>query len=1031
MSQKMNSKDRDALVVGINNYRNLRKLKKPSQDAQAIGELLDQHGEFLVKALPPAAGEADSKWFVKLSTTGEVTTKELKDALIKLFKPEGKHIPDTALFFYSGHGLRENQGIKEGYLATSEVNPKDGNLGLSLGWLRRLLRESPIRQQIVLLDCCYSGEFLMFNEQIFKQADPGERGNGLDRCFITASREYEEAWEEVHGEHGVLTSLLLEGLDPSLRGAVDNYSLADFIKQKLKVSKKIQRPLFSNSGRKILLTGRTAASVHSTQENVCPYKGLQYFDYEGDDPKYFFGRETLTDELIDKVKNGNFIAVLGASGSGKSSLVRAGLLYQLQQGEKLAGSELWPKPVILRPGTQPIHNLAVATGIPLADLQANPDALANWIPTILNAPNFRQKSDVLRPRQVILVDQFEELFTLCLDVDQRQAFLASLLGALDSFSQSADNTDNLCFVLTMRSDFLGRCAEHDYLGLAKRIQQNFVTATPMQEEDLRSAILRPAEEVGLEVEGDLVDEMIADVSEAPGSLPLLQYTLKVLWEKRKINRLTLSSYRDSGGIEGTLAGRAESVYEKFSREEQEIAQNLLLMMVSPGEGTEHSRVQVERENVINDKQTENVADCLIKAGLLVSSKNKGGSAVLDVVHEALIRNWGRLCEWVEQYRSALSIQRDIEKYAKEWKQSARQVGYLLKDARLSKAESYLKESAEQLPLSQTASDFINASLEKRDELLLIEEKRKTEKLEQAQARKKQLWVAIIVLVTLLLTIIFLLNNIREEAEHNELTIKLMSSSPDNANDLWEKMEGDRLNNLVRGTIDNNRLLDGNHRQYWHENYATLEKSEQRDLFAALKKIDRMHSLFRDYAKTLSNNENYSKYFESLITGNSLNQDPLKRLMEIMRQTGEMEEIIGANEAGKSAELKIKFFNNLFYKLIDESLLTSAEKMEFTEAVKDSNERESSNFIGELFDPLTNSICRDKILANSKSNVHKLPFSGDSSAYDDTLSKLNKKALSDINAIKSALARQGCKPFVGDISIEEVLRTPSVIEVLTQ
>jgi hypothetical protein len=251
--------------------------------------------------------------------------------------------------------LRKNVGIQEGFLATSEVNPDAGNWGLSLQWLRRLLQESEVRQQIVILDCCHSGEVLNFAE-----ADPGDRGKGRDRCFIAASRSFEVAYEDINSKHSVFTAALLAGLEPKQDRWVSNYTLVDFLNQAHHPFP--QRPIFANSGEAINLTRKWDTSIiNSTvvKSAICPYKGLSYFDCIEEDAKLFYGRTALTDELLEKVRSGNFLAVLGASGSGKSSVVRAGLLYQLKLGRRLSNSDTWLLKVF-RPGVNPLQSLALA-----------------------------------------------------------------------------------------------------------------------------------------------------------------------------------------------------------------------------------------------------------------------------------------------------------------------------------------------------------------------------------------------------------------------------------------------------------------------------------------------------------------------------------------------------------------------------------------------------------------------------------------------------------------------------------------------
>ena len=265
-----------------------------------------------------------------IAKTRELSLKQLKDALVKLFKPEGRQVPDTTLFYFSGHGIREDKGIQEGFIATSDVAPSRYFNGLSLQWLRRLLQASPVRQQIIWLDCCHSGEILNFNE-----ADPGEQGHARDRCFIAACREFETSYEDLKSSYSVLTRVLLEGIDPNHcpQQWITNYSLVDFINNNLRNEN--QRPVFTNFGSPINLTRtldtKTPVPTKPDSRDICPYKGLEYFDFNDEDPKYFYGREKLTDQLLDRVRQTNFLAIFGPSGSGKSSVLRAGLLHQLQK----------------------------------------------------------------------------------------------------------------------------------------------------------------------------------------------------------------------------------------------------------------------------------------------------------------------------------------------------------------------------------------------------------------------------------------------------------------------------------------------------------------------------------------------------------------------------------------------------------------------------------------------------------------------------------------------------------------------------
>ena len=243
---------RDALVVGINNYQddNLRNLNAPAEDAEAIAQILEEYGEFDVWRLPEAIDPDTKKPYI--AKKQHLSLSDLEDALVQLFIPDGKNFPDTALFYFSGHGLRKNKRIQEGFLATSNVDTNQGFYGLSLKWLRELLEESPIRQQIIWLDCCHSGEILNFN-----QYNPGEQGLVRDRCFIAASREFEFSYEDLESEYSVLTKVLLKGIEPNRcpQQWITTISLTDFINQNLRHEN--QRPVFTNSGSPINLARST------------------------------------------------------------------------------------------------------------------------------------------------------------------------------------------------------------------------------------------------------------------------------------------------------------------------------------------------------------------------------------------------------------------------------------------------------------------------------------------------------------------------------------------------------------------------------------------------------------------------------------------------------------------------------------------------------------------------------------------------------------------------------------------------------
>ncbi len=631
---------RDALVIGINQYVYLNHLQTPAADAEAIAQLLEKDSNFDVIRRFPEMVKDGRRCIDPDPPSDAVSIAQLEDAIQNLFAPETvANLPDTALLFFAGHGLRENRGgIYYGYLASTESNP-DGHhrWGVDLRWLWELLQKSQIKQQVVWLDCCFSGELLNVVE-----AELGNK-DGYERCLIAASRDYEVAYESVSSEHGVLTETLLQGLAES--GSVDNYQLGDFIQNQFSCSG--QKPLIRNFGR-IVLTQAPVSPEKVQLSGICPYKGLRFFAEA--DAQYFYGREALTKQLIEVVRTSNFLAVLGVSGSGKSSVVRAGLLHQLRIGQYLGESRHWH---ICKPFTpaqneaKPLDNLAqvlVADDLPPATRLKELESVQHF----LRKGALQQLVDTLEaPRVLLVIDQFEELFTRC-EASEREQFLACILDCLPAPNAPVGK---LGVVVTLRADFLGKCAEQDYSGLNEYLDAHRVTVTPMTEAELSDAILLPAEAVGLEVEPELVTAMLQEV-EGLVSLPLLEYSLTVLWEQRQLNRLTLADYTRSGGVQGTLQQSADMAYAALSGAEQAVAQWIFLGLTQLGEGTEDTRKLAFKSELVTGQYSEAevdwVLDKLVTARLVVvdSLDSRGDKSdlvtVVDVAHEALIRHWGRL-----------------------------------------------------------------------------------------------------------------------------------------------------------------------------------------------------------------------------------------------------------------------------------------------------------------------------------------------------------------------------------------------------
>ncbi|MBD3883177.1 caspase family protein [Phormidium tenue FACHB-886] len=736
---------RDALVVGINTYKFLPSLKAPAQDAEAIAQQLQRYGEFRVHRLPEVI--QDGKPQIGQKTA--IALRELETALINLFKPKGNSIPQTAVFYFSGHGIQRDAGIQEGYLALSDSNPEKGIFGLSLFWLRRLLQESPVRQRIVILDCCNSGELLNFLE-----ADPGARP-GTDRLFMAAAREYETAYESLNSPYSIFTQAILTGLDPHRNesGIVTNHSLTDWVSHNLKGE--IQQPLFESSGSEIILTrcGTEQPPAPLPQPGgICPYRGMECFNE--DHAEYFFGREALTGELLEKVQHDRFVAVVGASGIGKSSLVRAGLMAQLKQ------SSTW-QIKLFTPTDRPLRSLASAfidlnaSQLDRADqlrraesfLQDGGRGLAQLVQASL--PNSPTEPHA---RMLLVIDQFEEVFTLSqgLSAEQeRQQFFNCLLQALEIAN------GRLSIVIVLREDFQAKCALYE--GFAQQLDRHCLLVTPLKYEQIKATILKPARKVGLVCEPSLVYNLLLDAIGAPGELALLQCTLLELWQRcsteGKAARLTLEAYQELGGISGTLQKRATEVFEQLTEVEQSVAKRVFLALTQLGEGTEDTRRHAMKLELVSPAfpaaLIEQVLEKLVSAKLVVTSQEghhtqpqrqqplpNSATEMIDIAHETLIRHWSLLRSWLDSDREMLRRLRRIEQAAREWNSVGQPPAeeYLLHGLRLRDAEDFQRTYPGQL--SAVAHQYVTLS---------------HEEIRRARRESRQLQIAVpaVLLVTLM------------------------------------------------------------------------------------------------------------------------------------------------------------------------------------------------------------------------------------------------------------------------------------------
>jgi WD40 repeat protein len=448
-----------------------------------------------------------------------------------------------------------------------------------------------------------------------------------------------------------------------------------------------------------------AATTISVGEARNPFKGLRAFTEA--DSADFFGRERLVDRLVEVLATtgteGRIAAVVGPSGIGKSSVVRAGLLPALRRGA-VAGSDRWFVATML-PGRDPFDELAaallrVATRAPdnmMGQLSEDHRGIARVVKAIAPEDDL---GDVL-----LVIDQFEELFTLVEDDKVTRLFLDSLEHAL---------TDARCplrVVLTMRADFWDRPLRHG--AFARLIDASTVNVSALAPDELERAIVEPAHRAGAEFEPGLVSEIVADLTDQPGALPLLQYALTELWEQQVSGLLTREAYRELGGVAGALTRRAEDIYLEATPEEQAAVRPLFGRLVTPGEGTEDTRRRALQAELGNSEATGNMIDRYGQARLLSFDTDPSNrEPTVEVAHEALIRQWPRLREWLDDDRDDIRTQRHLQTTAAEWDQSGKPDSELYRGGRLESADEWAKDREQ---LTTLEASFLTASIQSREE----------------------------------------------------------------------------------------------------------------------------------------------------------------------------------------------------------------------------------------------------------------------------------------------------------------------------
>jgi WD40 repeat protein len=457
-----------------------------------------------------------------------------------------------------------------------------------------------------------------------------------------------------------------------------------------------------------------------------PYKGLRAFQ-EADAPD-FFGREALVGRLLARLGErgpaGHFLAVVGPSGSGKSSVVRAGLLPALRQGA-VPGSDRWFVTEFV-PGPHPLEELEaallrVAVNPPaslLEQLQCDARGLSRAVKRVLPADE--------RTELVLLIDQFEEVFTLVEDERLRAHLLNSLALAV------ADPRSRLRVILTLRADFYDRPLL--YADVGELMRRGTELVLPLTARELEQAIAGPAARVNVTLEPALLAATIQDVGDQPGALPLLQYALTELFEHREGRQMTLAGYQASGGVLGALARRAEEIYAALAPDAQRLARQVFLRLVTLGEGVEDTRRRVRGHELAGLGPAEALSAVLEGFGqyrLLTFDRDPiTREPTVEVAHEALLRTWGRLREWLDTIRTEVRTQRQLATGAAEWERADRDASFLASGTRL--AQFAALAGGSQVTLTPDERAYLAASQAEAEQQAAAERERQAHELELAR-----------------------------------------------------------------------------------------------------------------------------------------------------------------------------------------------------------------------------------------------------------------------------------------------------------
>ncbi|WP_375466766.1 caspase family protein [uncultured Nostoc sp.] len=699
-----------AIIIGINDYVNgIRELETAVPDADKLAQILQEQHQNLKQQY-----QAQNKYEVQLLLNQRVTLSKLKE-LIEDFK-QGQ-IPfdnekvaitesDRVLFYFAGHGIAlealENQEGPVGYLIPQDAILGDSSTYLPMQELHDALNALPCRHMLAILDCCFAGAFRwasLKREILPKVTVYKERYDRFisDAAWqvITSAADDQKALDSlgVRGEvkegnelHSPFAKALFDALrgtdkkadlnDDGIVTATELYSyLRDQVEVVTEKHYKRQTPSLCplrkhDKGEFIFLLpnfdrDKLEDAPPLNLENN-PYRGLQSYDEK--DSNLFFGRENLIKQLYQQVVSNKqmLTMVLGVSGTGKSSLMKAGLLKRLRDSQEHKFQILDP----IRPGESPLQALAqvclpIATTITVAELAKNEQALANII------ERWNQTNPQIK--LLLAVDQFEELITLSKSDEEPEQFQKLIKNAIAKYP------DKIHVVITLRLDFEGQF-QNSILKDFWNDDTRFVVP-PMTQDEFREAIEKPASEKVVYFDPpSLVDELINEVVQMPGALPLLSFTLSELYlkylEERRDNRaLKKEDYEELGRVVGSLTKRANQEYDRLVAKDpayENTVRRVMLRMISL-QGGQLARRQVPKSELIySDKKESDRVQTVIKrfseARLIIEGSNSQGESYVEPAHDALVEGWDKLLKWKKE--EDIILQRRLTAAAEEWESVA-------------------------------------------------------------------------------------------------------------------------------------------------------------------------------------------------------------------------------------------------------------------------------------------------------------------------------------------------------------------------